>query len=149
MAVGQQIFLRPPSPPEAWHLGLLDSHVQSARHSPGPLRRAIEDAGQRHAVVAPIPSASVITAVTVNPGAFRNCRKACLRSANIHSSSVYGFFFSLCFQISFRITCGQPQLGESQVSGLIIEAFEVTPGSGNIQTLLVHAGLQSPKALSA
>jgi hypothetical protein len=28
------------------------------------------------AVVAPIPSASVITAVLVNPGAFRNCRIA-------------------------------------------------------------------------
>jgi hypothetical protein len=32
------------------------------------------------AVVAPIPIASVSAAVTANPGAFRNCRKANLKS---------------------------------------------------------------------
>jgi multisubunit Na+/H+ antiporter MnhC subunit len=31
---------------------------------------------RRNSVVAPIPRASVITAVVVNPGAFRNCRSA-------------------------------------------------------------------------
>jgi hypothetical protein len=39
------------------------------------------------AVVAPIPSASVITAVLVNPGAFRNCRIA-FRKPSIYLPSV-------------------------------------------------------------
>src|SRR5580704_18976538 len=38
------------------------------------------------AVVAPIPNASVITAVAVNPGAFRNCRSASRKSASIRAS---------------------------------------------------------------
>ena len=35
------------------------------------------------AVVAPMPNASVITAVAVNPGAFRSCRSASRKSATI------------------------------------------------------------------
>jgi hypothetical protein len=38
------------------------------------------------AVVAPIPNASVITAVIVNPGAFRSCRSASRKSASIRPS---------------------------------------------------------------
>src|SRR3984893_431604 len=38
------------------------------------------------AVVAPIPSASVITAVVVNPSAFRSCRSASRKSASIRPS---------------------------------------------------------------
>src|SRR5580658_3256220 len=38
------------------------------------------------AVVAPIPNASVITAVVVNPGAFRSCRNASRKSASIRPS---------------------------------------------------------------
>src|ERR1700733_2771037 len=39
------------------------------------------------AVVAPIPSASVTTAVVVNPGTFRSCRSASRKSASIRPSS--------------------------------------------------------------
>jgi hypothetical protein len=47
------------------------------------------------AVVAPIPKATVIKAVVVNPGAFRSCRSASRRSASILSSrcSYFGQHF--------------------------------------------------------
>jgi len=41
------------------------------------------------AVVAPIPSASIIRAVAVNPGAFRNCRAASRKSASMRPPAVF------------------------------------------------------------
>jgi hypothetical protein len=43
----------------------------------------IESTREKIAVFAPIPSASVNTAVNVNPGDLRNCRKANFRSLSI------------------------------------------------------------------
>jgi hypothetical protein len=47
----------------------------------------IESTRVKIAVFAPIPSASVNTAVKVNPGDFRNCRTAYFKSPNIASFS--------------------------------------------------------------
>ncbi len=43
----------------------------------------IESTSEKIAVLVPIPSASVNTAVSVNPGDFRNCRSANFRSLSI------------------------------------------------------------------
>jgi hypothetical protein len=43
----------------------------------------IESTSEKIAVLAPIPSASVSTAVSVNPGDFRSCRQPNLRSFSI------------------------------------------------------------------
>src|SRR5438067_6718300 len=48
------------------------------------------------AVVAPIPSASVIRAVVVNPGALRSCRTASRKSASIHAPATLTLRASPC-----------------------------------------------------
>ena len=49
----------------------------------GSGRSMMESTSEKIAVFAPIPSASVSTAVSVNPGDFRNCRNANFRSFSI------------------------------------------------------------------
>jgi hypothetical protein len=61
----------------------------------GSGRSMIESTSEKIAVFAPIPSASVNTAVSVNPGDFRNCR-----NANFRSLSMVSFLVACCRPLS-------------------------------------------------
>ena len=64
------------------------------------------------AVVAPIPSASVIKAVAVNPGAFRSCRSASRKSVSIRPLlyKVWTQLRQLGYHHSFVLLCPMLQI---------------------------------------
>ncbi len=66
------------------------------------------------AVVAPMPKASVITAVAVNPGAFLSCPKRFLQIRHFVSRECIGAATCrLRFQVSFQIRMNQCAVSKS------------------------------------